>query len=131
MASKKVTKSKKKKVKRQVSQGSAYIHATYNNTLVTLTDLNGNTLAQSSSGACGFRGPKKATPYAASMIIKKITEAVKEIGLRDLNVYLKGVGSGRDSAIRALNANGFHIQSIKDVTPLPHNGCRPRKPRRM
>lgn len=131
MASVKGSKSKKKKVKRQVSQGCAYIQATYNNTLVTLTDLNGNTVAQSSSGACGFRGPKKATPYAASTIIKNLTEAVKEIGLRDLNVFVKGVGSGRDAAVRALNANGFHIQSIKDVTPLPHNGCRPPKPRRM
>ncbi|MBU0646601.1 30S ribosomal protein S11 [Patescibacteria group bacterium] len=131
MASVQGTKSKKKKVQRQVSQGCAYVQATYNNTVVTVTDLNGNTLAQSSSGACGFRGPKKATPYAASSIIKKITEAVKEIGLRDLNVYVKGVGSGRDAAVRALNANGFHIQSIKDVTPLPHNGCRAPKPRRM
>ena len=125
------SKSKKKKVARQVSQGQAYIHATFNNTIVTITDLNGNTLAQSSAGACGFRGPKKATPYAASMIVKKVGDIVKEFGVKELNLFVKGVGAGRDSAIRAINANGFHVQGIKDVTPLPHNGCRARKPRRM
>ena len=116
---------------RQVSHGCAYIQATYNNTIVTLTDLNGNTLAWSSAGNCGFKGPKKSTPYAASVIVKKAAEAVKESGLKELNVFVKGVGSGRDSAVRALNANGFQVMSIKDVTPLPHNGCRPPKPRRV
>jgi small subunit ribosomal protein S11 len=132
MAVKKKTKSRsKKKVVRKVSQGCAYIQATYNNTIVTLTDLNGNTLAWASSGNCGFKGPKKSTPYAATMVVKNATERVKETGLKELNVYVKGVGSGRDSAIRALNANGFQILSIKDKTPLPHNGCRPSKPRRI
>lgn len=121
----------KKKVARQVSQGMAFVQATYNNTLVTFTDLNGNTLAWSSAGACGFRGPKKATPYAASMIVKTLAEKVADIGLKELHVHVKGVGSGRDSAVRAMNANGFNIVSIKDVTPLPHNGCRARKPRRV
>jgi small subunit ribosomal protein S11 len=124
-------KSKKKKAVRQVSQGCAYVQATYNNTLVTITDVNGNTLAQASAGGCGFRGPKKATPYAASLLVKKVADQVKENGLREISVFVKGVGQGRDSAVRALNANGFHILSIKDITPLPHNGCRPPKPRRM
>ena len=133
MATVKVTTTKAKKAKaiRQVSQGCAYIQATYNNTIMTLTDLNGNTLAWSSAGACGFRGPKKATPYAASMIVKTIADKVKETGLREVSVFVTGVGSGRDSAVRALNANGFTITSIKDMTPLPHNGCRSARARRV
>jgi len=125
------SRSKKKKAVRQVSQGCAYIQATYNNTILTLTDLNGNTLAWSSAGNCGFKGPKKATPYAASIIVRTAAERVKETGLKELNVYVTGVGSGRDSAVRALNANGFHVLSLKDMTPLPHNGCRQPKPRRV
>lgn len=130
MATKKRTRTKKKAV-RKVSQGCAYIQATYNNTIVTFTDLNGNTLGWSSSGNCGFKGPKKSTPYAASIVVKKASENVAETGLKEINVFVKGVGSGRDSAIRALNANGFHVLSIKDTTPLPHNGCRAPKPRRI
>lgn len=124
-------KARKKKVVRQVPQGCAYVQATYNNTIVTVTDLNGNTLAWSSAGNCGFSGPKKATPYAASMIVKTIAERVSDYGVRDLNVFVKGVGSGRDSAVRALNAHGFQILSIKDVTSLPHNGCRSKRTRRV
>jgi small subunit ribosomal protein S11 len=131
MAAKKQKVSKKKKAVRHVSQGRAYIQATYNNTIVTLTDLNGNTLAWASAGNCGFKGPKKATPYAASVIVKKVAEKVAEIGLREVSVFVKGVGSGRDSAVRALNANGFNITGIKDQTPIPHNGCRAPGPRRM
>lgn len=131
MAVTKQIKSRKKKAARQVSQGCAFIQATYNNTILTLTDLNGNTLAWSSAGNCGFKGPKKATPYAASLIVKSAAEKVKGTGLKELNVFVKGIGSGRDSAVRALNANGFHVLSIKDITPLPHNGCRPPKPRRV
>jgi small subunit ribosomal protein S11 len=131
MAAKTKSRSKKKKAIRQVSQGCAYIQATYNNTIVTLTDLNGNTLGWSSAGNCGFKGPKKSTPYAASIIVRTAAERVKETGLKELTVYVKGVGSGRDSAVRALNANGFHVLSLKDTTPLPHNGCRSRKPRRI
>lgn len=133
MATVKATSNKPKKaqVLRQVSQGCAYVQATYNNTIVTVTDLNGNTLAWSSAGACGFRGPKKATPYAASMIIKTIADKVKDTGLREVAVFVTGVGSGRDSAIRALNANGFTITGIKDMTPLPHNGCRSPRARRV
>lgn len=125
------TKSRKKKTIKQVSHGCAYIQATYNNTIITITDLNGNTLAWASAGNCGFKGPKKSTPYAASTIVKTVAEKVKEIGIKEVNVYVKGVGSGRDSAVRALNANGFHVLTIKDVTPLPHNGCRPSRPRRV
>jgi len=131
MAEKKLTKSKKKKVAKSVSQGCAYIQATYNNTIISLTDLNGNILAWSSAGNCGFKGPKKATPFAASMIVKTAADRVKEIGLKEIHVFVKGVGAGRDAAIRALNANGFQVLAIKDLTPLPHNGCRPRKPRRV
>ena len=131
MAAKKQKTSRKKKAMRHVSQGRAYIQATYNNTIITLTDLNGNTMAWGSAGHCGFKGPKKATPYAAGVIVKSVTEKVQESGLRDINVFVKGVGSGRDSAIRALNANGFNILGIKDETPIPHNGCRAKKVRRV
>lgn len=122
---------KKNKAIRAVPHGCAFVQATFNNTIVTLTDLNGNTLAWSSAGACGFRGPKKATPYAAGVIVKAVTDKIKDYGMRDLNVFVTGVGSGRDSAVRAINASGFNVLSIKDLTPLPHNGCRPRRARRV
>ncbi len=114
----------KKKAMRKVSQGRAYIQATYNNTIVTLTDANGNTLGWASAGNCGFKGPKKATPYAASTVVKSVAEKVAETGLRDISVFVKGIGQGRDGALRALNANGFNVLSVKDQTPVPHNGCR-------
>lgn len=122
---------KKAKIIRQVPHGCAFIQATYNNTIVTITDLNGNTLAWSSAGNCGFKGPKKATPYAASTIVKTVAERVKDYGVKDLNVFVKGVGQGRDSAVRALNANGFSVASLQEITPLPHNGCRAPRPRRV
>ena len=125
------TKKKKKKMIRQITHGRAYIQATYNNTIITFTDLSGNVLAWSSAGINGFKGPKKATPYAASVIVKDAAEKAKVYGLKDVNVLVKGVGSGRESAVRSLNANGFNVVSIKDVTPIPHNGCRRRKPRRV
>jgi small subunit ribosomal protein S11 len=128
---KKASKIRRKKVGRQVTSGSAYIKATYNNTIVTLTDADGNVLAWSSAGHCGFRGPKKATPYAASMIVKSAVEKTADYGLKDVHVFVRGVGQGRESAIRSLNANGLNIISIKDVTPIPHNGCRPPRPRRV
>ncbi|MEK7105626.1 MAG: 30S ribosomal protein S11 [Patescibacteria group bacterium] len=121
----------KKKAVRKVSQGRAYIQSTFNNTIVTLTDANGNTLAWASAGHCGFSGPKKATPYAASTIVKTVADKVAEMGLKELAVYVKGIGAGRDSALRALNANGFNVLSIKDETPVPHNGCRLAGRRRM
>ncbi|MDD5043288.1 MAG: 30S ribosomal protein S11 [Patescibacteria group bacterium] len=122
---------KAKKPVKQVTQGRAYIQSTYNNTIVTITDQNGNVLGWSSAGICGFRGPKKATPYAAGIIVASVSEKVRPYGLKDLNVFVKGVGAGREAAIRALNANGFNLLLIKDTTPIPHNGCRPRRARRV
>lgn len=126
---KKVTKAPKKK--KFIQQGRAYIQATYNNTLVTITDLNGNVIGWSSAGQAGFKGPKKATPYAAGVIIRNVAEKVKPMGLKTVDVFVKGVGAGREAAIRALYANGINILSIKDVTPIPHNGPRPPKVRRV
>jgi len=126
-----IQKKKKRKVRRQVQKGQAYIKATYNNTLVTLTDLHGNVLAWSSSGYLGFKGAKKATTYAAAQVVLDVAEKVQKYGLRDLDVYIKGVGSGRESAIRTLAQKGFNLNLIKDRTPVPHNGCRPKKPRRV
>lgn len=122
---------KKKKEKKNISSGRAYINATYNNTIVTLTDPSGNVLAWASAGNCGFKGPKKATPYAAQIIVKQAVDKTKPFGLKEVAVFVRGVGTGRESAVRALNANGLNILAIKDITPIPHNGCRPRKPRRV
>jgi len=120
-----------KAVSRQVSSGRAYIKSTYNNTIVTFTDQNGNVLSWSSAGQCGFKGPKKSTPYAASIIVKDAAEKVKKYGLKEVAVFVKGIGGGREAAVRALNANGLTVAGIKDVTPIPHNGCRPKKSRRV
>ncbi|MBP9802602.1 30S ribosomal protein S11 [Patescibacteria group bacterium] len=122
---------KKKKIKKKISRGQAHIQATYNNTIVTLTDQVGNVLAWSSAGLNGFKGPKKATPYAAGIIVKNASERAKEYGLQEVEVFVKGVGAGREGAIRALHANGLAVVSIKDLTPIPHNGCRPKKTRRV
>jgi small subunit ribosomal protein S11 len=122
---------KKKKIIKSISRGQVYIKATYNNTIVTIADSSGNVLTWSNAGKLGFKGPKKATPYAASVIVKDAVERVKETGLKDVQVFVKGVGMGRESAVRSLYASGLNIISIKDVTPLPHNGCRSRKPRRV
>lgn len=122
---------KKRKVIRQVTHGSAYIQATYNNTLVTLTDTNGDVLSWSSAGKVGFKGPKKATPYAASQVIKDAIEKAAIYGLKEVRVFVKGIGGGREGAIRGLNANGLNISMISDITPVPHNGCRPPKKRRV
>jgi len=126
-----IGKQKKRKIRRQVQKGQAYIKATYNNTMITLCDLHGNVLAWSSSGYLGFKGAKKATTYAASQVVNDAAEKVQKYGLKDLDVYVKGVGSGRESAIRTLAQKGFNLNMIKDRTPIPHNGCRPRKPRRV
>ncbi|MFH0819818.1 MAG: 30S ribosomal protein S11 [bacterium] len=120
-----------KKMPRQVANGRAYVKATYNNTIVTLTDQAGNVLASASAGQAGFKGPKKSTPYAASIIVRNAVDKVRIYGLKNVSVFVKGVGSGRESAIRAFNTNGLNVVSIKDVTPIPHNGCRPKKPRRV
>lgn len=121
----------KKRAVRNVSTGRAYISATYNNTIVTLTDGNGNVLGWSSAGVCGFRGPKKSTPYAAGVIVKDVCDKIRDTGLREVSVFVRGIGSGREAAVRALHANGINVMSIKDITPIPHNGCRARKPRRI
>jgi len=128
---KKIKKQKKKKNLRSVSHGKAYIQATFNNTIVSITDQNGDVLGWSSAGKNGFKGPKKSTPYAAGMVVKEVAEAIKPYGLKEVNVFVKGIGGGRESAIRALNNNGINVLSVKDVTPVPHNGCRPPKRRRV
>lgn len=122
---------KKKKVIKQVGNGRAYIQASFNNTIVTLTDQNGDVLSWASAGMVGFKGPKKSTPYAASQVVKKAVDAAKVYGLREVNVFVKGIGGGREGAIRALNTHGLNVLSVKDMTPLPHNGCRPPKRRRV
>lgn len=122
---------KRKKSRRQILKGKATIQCTYNNTIISLTDLGGNVLGWSSSGHMGFKGAKKSTPYAATQVVADVTEKVKKFGLQEIDVFVKGVGSGREAAIRALSNNGFSILGIKDITPIPHNGCRPRRPRRI
>ena len=121
----------KVRVVRNVPSGHAYIQTTYNNTLITLTDPNGNAIAWSSAGHMGFKGPRKATPYAATVIVKDAVERTKPYQLREVHVFLSGIGPGRESAVRSLNANGLDILSIKDTTPIPHNGPRARKVRRV
>jgi len=121
----------KKKVKKQVADGVAHIHASFNNTIITITDRQGNALAWATSGGSGFRGSRKSTPFAAQVAADRVGQAVKEYGLRNLDVNVKGPGPGRESAVRALNNAGFKITSITDVTPIPHNGCRPPKKRRV
>lgn len=122
---------KEKKSKRQILKGRVSIQCTYNNTLITIADLSGATLGWSSSGHLGFKGAKKSTPYAATQVVADVTEKVKRYGVQELEVFVKGVGSGREASIRALSNNGFTLTSIKDITPIPHNGCRPRRPRRI
>ncbi len=124
-------KKKKKAGDKRVSSGKAFINSTYNNTIVTLTDNVGNVISWSNAGLAGFKGPKKSTPYAAQIITRIAVEKAKEFGLSEVKVFVKGVGTGRESAVRALNANGLNVTYIKDITPLPHNGCRSRKPRRV
>lgn len=121
----------KKKVKKSVSDGVAHIHASFNNTIVTITDRQGNTLSWATSGGSGFRGSRKSTPFAAQVAAERAGEKAKEYGLKNIDVNVKGPGPGRESAVRALNASGFKITSIQDVTPIPHNGCRPPKKRRV
>jgi len=122
---------RKKKAKRTVIDGIAHIHASFNNTIVTITDRQGNSLAWATAGGSGFRGSRKSTPFAAQVASSKAGEAAKEYGLKNLEVFIRGPGPGRESAIRALNAVGYKITNITDVTPVPHNGCRPPKRRRV
>lgn len=120
-----------KKVKRKIRRGKIYIQSTYNNTIVSVTDMAGNVLAQSSSGKAGFGGTRKATPYASQMAVKDVLEKVGPIGFQEAAVYVKGIGGARDAAVRALNTGGLTLTSIRDVTPIPHNGVRAPKKRRV
>jgi len=131
MATPKGVKSKKRKVKKNIERGQAHIRSSFNNTLVTLTDLKGNSLSWASAGGMGFRGSRKSTPFAAQQAAEKAAKAAMEHGLKTVEVYVKGPGSGREAAIRALQAAGLDVILIKDVTPIPHNGCRPPKRRRV
>ena len=126
---KKVVRTKEKK--EHVESGAAHIRSTFNNTIVTITDTNGNALSWASAGGLGFRGSRKSTPFAAQMAAEQAAKAAMEHGLRQVEVFVKGPGSGREAAIRALQAAGLEVNSIKDVTPIPHNGCRPPKRRRV
>ena len=121
----------KKKDKKNISVGVVHISATFNNTIITITDLQGNTLAWSSAGKCGFKGARKSTPYAAQVCAEQVGNAVKEYGLKTVGVEVKGPGGGRESALRSLQSLGFLVTFIKDVTPVPHNGCRAPKRRRV
>jgi small subunit ribosomal protein S11 len=122
---------RKKKERKNVSHGMAHIQATFNNTMITITDTVGNVLAWSSAGCKGFKGSRKSTPFAAQVAAEECAKKAQEHGLRSIEVYVKGPGSGRESALRALQAAGFNISLIRDVTPIPHNGCRPPKRRRV
>ncbi|WP_456378465.1 30S ribosomal protein S11 [Thiolapillus sp.] len=121
----------KKKIKKTVSDGIAHVHASFNNTIITITDRQGNALCWATSGGSGFRGSRKSTPFAAQVAADRAGQEAKEYGVKNLDVNVKGPGPGRDSAVRALNNAGFKITSITDVTPIPHNGCRPPKKRRV
>jgi len=121
----------RKKVKKNVAEGIAHVHASFNNTIVTITDRQGNTLAWSTSGANGFKGSRKSTPFAAQVAAETVGKSAAECGVKNIEVRIKGPGPGRESAVRALNAAGFKITSISDITPVPHNGCRPPKKRRI
>ena len=129
MAGKKV--SRKRRVKKNIETGVAHIHSTFNNTIVMITDVHGNALAWSSEGALGFKGSRKSTPFAAQMAAETAAKSAMEHGLRTVEVTVKGPGSGREAAIRSLQAAGLEVTAIRDVTPVPHNGCRPPKRRRV
>ena len=120
-----------KKVKKNISEGIAFVHASFNNTIITITDRQGNALSWATSGGAGFKGSRKSTPFAAQVAAENASKVAIECGVKNLEVKIKGPGPGRDSAVRALNSAGFKITSISDVTPVPHNGCRPPKKRRI
>ena len=126
-----MAKAKKRKEKKTVYEGNVYIQATFNNTIVTVTDLNGNTLSWASAGGLSFKGAKKSTPYAAQSTAETAVKKAMDFGLREVHVYVKGPGVGRESAIRSIGNLGLAVRSIRDITPIPHNGCRPRKSRRV
>jgi len=121
----------RKKVKKNITDGIAHVHASFNNTIITITDRQGNALGWATAGGSGFRGSRKSTPFAAQVAAERVGNVVKEFGVKNLDVRIKGPGPGRESAVRSLNANGFKITGITDITPVPHNGCRPPKRRRV
>lgn len=121
----------RKRVKKNVVDGVAHINASFNNTIITITDRQGNTLSWATAGGAGFRGSRKSTPFAAQVATEKAAAVVREFGMKNVDVFVKGPGPGRESAVRALNAAGFKVNSITDITPIPHNGCRPPKKRRV
>lgn len=129
--SSKASTAKKKKRRISVTSGIAHIQSTFNNTIITITDKKGNAISWGSTGKAGFKGTKKSTPFAASVAAKQAAEKAKNFGLKEVDILVQGIGSGRESSIRALHSEGIDILSIKDITPLPHNGCRARKPRRV
>jgi small subunit ribosomal protein S11 len=131
MAKKGVKKTRKRRERKHIEKGLAHIHSTFNNTIVTISDPVGNSLSWSSAGTVGFKGSRKGTPFAAQMAAEAAAKAAMEHGLRSVEVFVKGPGSGREAAIRSLQAAGLEVNSIKDVTPIPHNGCRPPKRRRV
>jgi small subunit ribosomal protein S11 len=123
--------SRKKKERKNIQNGIAHIQSTFNNTIITITDMNGNTIAWSSAGSQGFKGSRKSTPFAAQLAAEDAAKKAQEHGVQNIEVYVKGPGSGREAALRALQAAGFNVTLIRDVTPIPHNGCRPPKRRRV
>ena len=131
MAEAKKTVKKKKKQKKDIKEGRVYVKSTFNNTIITFTDINGNVIAFSSAGRAGFKGSRKSTPYAAQMAATAASEEAKHHGIEKVEAYVKGIGSGRESALRAIQASDIYISAINDITPVPHNGCRPPKPRRV
>ncbi len=130
MARKQTSKGKAKE-KRQVAHGRAYIHATFNNTIISITDPQGNVLCQASAGHVGFKGSRKGTPFAAQLAAEKATKRALEHGMQSVDIYISGPGGGRETAVRSINANGLEVKSLRDVTPVAHNGCRPPKKRRV
>lgn len=125
------TKTRRKKTKRNLQKGQVHIQSSFNNTIISVTDDGGNVVAWATAGLAGFKGSRKSTPYAAQVATEKVLSQAKEFGLGKVDVIIKGIGSGRESAVRALQASGLNIASIKDITGVPHNGCRPRKARRV
>lgn len=123
--------SRRKRAKRSIPEGVVHIHSTFNNTIISITDAQGAVIAWSSAGSVGFKGSRKGTPFAAQVAAQNAGNNVRDVGMRSVDVMVKGPGAGRESAIRALQASGLEVKSIKDVTPIPHNGCRPRKRRRV
>jgi small subunit ribosomal protein S11 len=131
MAKKQVKRKRKKKEKKVVTHGIMYVHSNFNNTIITITDKDGNVLNWMSSGVVGFKGSKKSTPFAAQIAAERALTAAAEFGIKTLDIKVKGPGSGRDSAVRSVASTDFKVLSIRDITPIPHNGCRPRKKRRV